>query len=99
MIIHTSNIIAAPLVLAVWLLDVFVFLACMRLALGRMTGEWPSRVAAGLRPITDPIPQALARYLASRRDRAVPSWAPWLCVIGGAVAVRYLLVWIVVCDL
>ena len=90
MIIHTTNIFAVPLVLVIWLMDVFVFLACMRLILGRITGEWPSRVASGLAPITDPIPRALGSYIDSRRQRAVPSWAPWLCVLGGAVMARYM---------
>ena len=96
MIVHSSNIIAAPLAMAVWLIDIFVFLACMRLILGRITGEWPGRVASGLAPITDPIPRALGSYVNSRRQRAMPSWAPWLCVLGGAVMTRYMLLSVII---
>ena len=99
MIIHTSNPVAAPLMLVIWSLGVYIFLACGRLLLTCFTGAWPRRVTAGLQPITDPVPQALARYLASRRQRAIPTWATWACVIGGAVAVRHLLLWIVMCCL
>ena len=91
MIIHTSNVFAAPLMLAMWVIDVFIFLACMRLVLGRVTGEWAGRVVEGLAPITDPIPQALGRYLVSRRKRAAPTWLPWLCLLVTTVIVRYAL--------
>ena len=91
MIIHTSNPFAVPLMFGIWLIDTFVFLACMRLVLGRITGEWPGRVAAGLAPITDPAPQALGRYFDSRRQRETPTWLPWLCVLVAAVAARYAL--------
>ena len=91
MIIHTSNPIAILLMLLIGLIDTFVFLACVRLVLGRITGEWPARVAAGLAPITDPVPQAFGRYLDSRRERETPTWLPWLCVLAAAVAARYAL--------
>lgn len=95
MIIHASNVLAAPLMLVMWTIDVFVFLACMRLVLGHVTAEWARRVVEGVTPITDPIPQALGRCFAARRRRAAPAWAPWLSVFGCAIILRYLLLAII----
>ncbi len=96
MIIHSSSLFAAPLALIMWVVDIFVFLACVRLLLARVSGEWASRVVEGLTPITDQIPQALGRYLSTHRRRVAPAWALWLCVLGSAIVLRYALLAIVV---
>jgi drug/metabolite transporter (DMT)-like permease len=95
MIVHTTNILLAPLaVLAVsliWALNLFVIAATVRLLAGRIGGERAERIAYSLASITDPLPQALARRLA-RRGRSVPTWLPWLCVMVGVAVLQQLLV-------
>ena len=95
MIIHTTNILLAPLVVLavslIWALNLFVVAATVRLLAGRIGGERADRIADSLAVVTDPLPTALARRLA-RRDYAVPAWLPWLCVLGGVAVVQQLLV-------
>jgi uncharacterized protein YggT (Ycf19 family) len=95
MIIHTTNILVAPLLLAAWALDVYVFLACLRLLLGRFAGPAATNVCQGLGVITDPLPLAVGRVLARRSAAVLPSWLPWLIVILAAVILRYALVGLV----
>ena len=89
MIIHT-NILVAPLLLIAWAIDIYVFLACLRLLLARFPGA--AGVFQGLQAITDPLPLATGRMLNRRLTRPVSPWLPWLIVILGAVICRYLLI-------
>lgn len=95
MIIHTTNILVAPLLLVAWTLDVYVFLACLRLLLGKFPGVGPARVSQCLQVITDPLPLAAARLLHRRSGKGVPPWLPWLIVILAAVIMRYAVVGLV----
>jgi uncharacterized protein YggT (Ycf19 family) len=92
MIIHTTNILAAPLVMLIWAIDVYLFLVCIRLLLGRIDTASAAKVCHGLRSITDPLPMAVQRAVAQRRGRPVPSWAAWLIVILATVTCRCLIV-------
>jgi hypothetical protein len=94
MIFHTTNILVAPLLLVAWTLDVYVFLACLRLLLARVTGETAAAVCRGLRVIVDPLPAAIGRWLVFGNSRP-RAWLPWLIVILAAVSLRYALVGLV----
>ena len=61
MIINTTNILAAPLLLAIWAIDIYIFLVCLRLLLSRFAGNPAAQVCQGLRVITDPLPMAVDR--------------------------------------
>jgi len=95
MIIHTS-IFALPLLIVVWSLDLYVFLACIRLSLSRFGGARAQAACAWLRQVTDSIPQRVELWLARRSRDYPPKWVPWVIVMAGCIALRYLIFWFVV---
>ena len=81
-------IIPAPLILALWLLDFYIVVACIRLVFGQINKDWARRAAAKLAPITDPLPDAIGRSLGSGGTGSIPRWLPWLIIIFAAILVR-----------
>jgi hypothetical protein len=93
MIIHTTtNILALPLVLCIWAVDLYLLMACARLILGKWSGETAARICHGLKPITDPLPMAIRRWLQGHRGNLIPGWVPWAIVIGAGLVLRHLLI-------
>ena len=92
MTIHASNIFAAPLVLIIWAIDCYVFVSVIRLLLGCRQGQ-ASKARLALQNITDPIPQAVHRWLSARWAVPPRPWLPWLIVLVTAAIVRHVLVW------
>jgi len=96
MIIRTTNILAGPLVLLIWVIDVYLFLACIRLILSRLPSTQNSRFCHGIKLFTDAIPEITCNYLLKYRRKPVPAWMPWAVVIVAGVVARHLLIWIIV---
>ena len=92
MIIHTTNIMTAPLILIIWTVDLYLFLACIRLILGRFVTTQANSVYPVLQGVVDPLPCALERWLSAWRGRSVPKWLPWLVVVIAVVLIRQLLI-------
>ena len=92
MIIHTG-ILAAPLLLAAWALDMYLFLCSVRLASGLLRHPAAAKVRAALQPLTDPLSEALSRRLSARFGRPLRGWVPWLLVFLMGMVLRQLLLW------
>jgi hypothetical protein len=90
MIIHTTSLLAGPVVFLIWCIDTYLFLVGCRLFLAKLDGSKSAMICQGLRVITDPLPSKIFQLLASRQTRTVPAWMPWLIVIAGALILRYL---------
>jgi len=91
MIIHRLNLFAAPLLLLVWAIDAYLFLACVRLGCSLFKGASVARLGAALQPVTDPLPQAIARWLSGHLKRPVRGWVGWLLVFLLGTVLRQLL--------
>jgi len=97
MIIHTTtNVLALPLVLCIWAVDLYLLMACARLILGKWSGETAARICHGLKPITDPLPAAVRGWLGRRWARPVPGWVPWAVALFAALILREVLLSIAV---
>ncbi len=94
--IVVPNMLLWPLVVAVWTIDTYLFLAVIRLLFGRFRGSWPARICCSLREVIDPLPRVLGGWLASRRNKPVARWVPWGAVLSAALIARHVLVAIVV---
>ena len=96
MTIYTTSILALPIVILVWVLDTYLLMTAARHLLRRLSDKRAVRACRCLRQFTDPPAEAVRHWLRSRRDRAVPSWLPWLFVIAAVVVLRHVLVMIIV---
>ncbi len=90
--IVTTNILAFPLVVLIWLVDTYVCLLGARMCLQHSSADWARRVTLLLREATDPVMKGVHRRLSTWRGRTVPSWVTWLSVILGALLLRHLLI-------
>ncbi len=91
MIIYTTSLFAVPLMLLVWAADTYVFLASIRLVLGRVAAPRESGWFGGLQHLTDGLPR-LADAQLRRWFRKIPPWVPWATVILAAIVLRHLLI-------
>ncbi|MGB2796093.1 MAG: hypothetical protein WBD44_02365 [Phycisphaerae bacterium] len=91
MIIHRLNLFAAPLLLLAWAIDVYLFLACIRLGCNLFKGSGAARLRTTLRPVTDPLPEAISGRLSGHLRRPVPLWLSWLLVFLLGMVLRQLL--------
>ena len=96
MMIHPVNILALPLVILLWTVDVYLFVAGLRLLLGQLSATRDSRVCQALQQIVDPLVLCVNQKLVAWRDRPGPRWIPWTTVIVGGLIVRHLLLMIVI---
>jgi len=91
MVVHTTNILALPLVLLAWAIDVYLFLACIRLGCSLFRGAGAARLRGTLRLVTDPLPEAISHRLSGHLRRPVPLWLSWLLVFLMGMVLRQLL--------
>ena len=96
MIIYTMSILMLPLIFLVWAVDVYLFLAALRLILPLFAAPWANRVCKGLGPLVDPVPNAIRRWLARRKDDPGPAWLPWAITLGGSIVLKHLILSLIV---
>ncbi len=96
MIIYTTNILAGPLLLIIWAIDMCLFVVLLRLILGRLQNTRNGAFCQSLSQLVDPIPQAVAHRLTCWRGRPVPAWVAWATAIVGVLVIQHLLVWIAI---
>lgn len=95
MIIYTTNILAAPLILVVWCIDIYLLMASLRLFLGNFHSKQCITIRLALQKFTDPLPQTLSIWLSTRCGKSLPNWQSWFLVIAGSLVVRHLMVLLV----
>ena len=91
MVVHTTNILALPLLLVVWAIDAYLFLACIRLGCSLFKGSGAGRLRTTLQPVTDPLPEAISRWLAWHLKKPLPLWLSWLLVFLLGMVLRQLI--------
>lgn len=89
---YVTNIFLVPLVLAVWVLDLYMILAATRWILTRIRTEPASRLCSSLQPFTDALPQAIRKRLEAWLGRRIRNWLVWLVVIVAAMILRNIMV-------
>ena len=96
MIIYTTNILALPLMLLIWIVELFLVLSAIRLALSHLSNVRAQGACTALQRYTDPVPEAIHGWLSRRWQKPVPAWLPWLIVIVSSLLLRHFLIWMAV---
>ena len=94
MIILTNNLFLVPFMLVIWALDTWLFLASLRLLLGRVVSVRSDGFYAAVRRITDGLPRWVGGWI-ERLFEKKPSWVSWATAIFSVVLIRHLLVWLI----
>lgn len=95
MIVQT-NILATPLLIVAWSIDVYLFLSALRFALSHLRGRRAQEACQWLKPMTDWLPSQVGHRLARRGECSHFTWLPWLVVIVACLVLRHLIIWFVV---
>ena len=96
MIVYTTNILALPLMLLIWIVELFLVISAIRLVLGHLNSVRAQGTCAALQRFTDPVPEAIHGWLSRRRQKPVPAWLPWLIVTVSSLLLRHILIWMAV---
>ena len=94
--IYTTNILAVPLVIALWALDMYLFLLIAYSVLTRLSGERASQLCSCLKLFTEPLPQVVKRWLGRHTSTPVKQWVPWAVVILACLIIRHVLILVIV---
>ena len=88
---HPVHLFAMPFLLAVGLIDLYLLVTALRLITAQLASPGACRIDTAISQFTDPLPNAIRRWLQGRTNRITPAWAPWLIVIGSLIVIRSLL--------
>jgi len=91
MIITPLNLLTLPVLLMTWALDIYLWMTCLRLVLGRFIGVQGTALYAGLCELTDPVRNTVDRCLSMVWRRPAAGWLLWLTGILLMVITRHLL--------
>ena len=96
MTIITTNILAGPLVILVWVIDIYLFLVSIRFILTRLPKTQNGQFCQGIKLFTDPLIETVKNFLQKYIHESPPTWMVWLIVILTGIVGRHLLIWIIV---
>ena len=96
MIVYTVSMFMLPLAFLAWAIDVYLFLAALRLILPLFSAPWVKRVCRPLKNLVDPVPNAIRRWLENHKDDPGPAWLPWIITLGGGIVLKHLLLGLLV---
>ena len=93
--IYVTNPLIVPFIALIWSADAWLWLASIRLVLGRIVSSNNS-VCNALERLTDPLPKQVERSLSKWTNKQLPHWLPWLIVFVGLIVLRQLLLQLIV---
>ncbi len=93
--IFITHIFNLPLLILIWLIEVYLFLAAARLILAKIPSARQTRFYRQVKLLTDPFPNFVSQSLAKWSHASMPSWLAWVIVILLGCFVRQILVWMV----
>jgi hypothetical protein len=94
--IFITSIFNLPLLIVIWLIEAYVFLAVARLILANISMGRQSSLYRQVKSLTDPIPDLISQHLGRVSSVSVPFWLPWVIVMLFLCFIRQILVWIVI---
>lgn len=93
--IFVTSIFNLPLLIAIWLIEAYIFLTVARLILANVPSGRQTRFYQQVKSLTDLLPNFIRHYLAEVIGASAPSWLPWVIVILLLCLTRQILIWIV----
>lgn len=91
MIFYTTNILAAPLLLGIWAVDIYILVISARLIFDLLEIRQENKVHLNLCKLTDPAFD-LTRKLVSKVKTYPPHWLCWTILIVTSLLLRQILI-------
>ena len=89
---YFSNLFSLPLLIMIWLIEAYLFLASARLIVARIPSAKQTYFCQNLKLLVDFVPEALRRKLAKWKDKSIPLWLSWFIVILSGFILRQALI-------
>ena len=93
--VYVTHVFSLPLLVCIWLIELYLFLAVARLVLSKIPSAQPTHFYHNLKLLVDFVPNAVGRKLITRQDRSLPSWLSWFIVLLAGFIIRQTLIVIV----
>jgi hypothetical protein len=90
--IFITNPFALPLLILIWSLDAWLWLASLRLILDKLPSVRINHFCQSLRQFTDPLPNAVNRWISLWTRKPIPTWFMWLLTLVAVIVLRHLLI-------
>lgn len=94
MVIYT-NPITLPILVLIWSMDAWIWLAAIRIFLCRVESSYASQISRAIAQVTDPITELVSRTIRHFTPRRLPQWLLLLVTALAMITVRQLLLSIV----
>jgi hypothetical protein len=95
MLIHTTHILAVPVMIILWTIDVWIFLMAIRPILSILPYPVCTQLSHNLHLLSDPIVFRLNRWMRTRLHRSTPAWAGHALLLAIFVLIHHLLIWLI----
>jgi len=89
---YVTNLFSLPLLILIWLIEAYLFLAAARLIVARIPSARQTYFYQNLRLLTDFVPEALSRKLLKWKDKSIPLWLAWFIVVLSGFILRQALI-------
>jgi len=93
---YTTNILALPLVLIVWAVDMYLMLMLAYAVTGKLSGERVGQLRTCLGQFIEPVPQAVGHWLGQHTAKPLKQWVSWAIVAFVGLVIRHLLILLIV---
>ena len=90
-----TNLFYLPLLILIWLIELYLFLVFARLITAQIPSSRQSPFCQHLKMLTDFAPEALSRILVKKKNKPAPTWFSWFTVILSGFIIRQILIVIV----
>lgn len=87
--IFISNPLVLPVLVVIWSIDTWIWMASIRLLLGKLNPD--NQFTSLLGKLADPLPKIVNRQLAVWFRKAVPQWLAWTVTIVSLLMLRHIL--------
>ena len=99
MFIFTTNLFSFPIIILIWLIELYLFLAATRLVMAAIPSTKESHLYQQLKLLTDFVPNSLSQKVGKCKDTPISSWLSWFIVLTTAFLLRQLLIVIITTNI
>ena len=93
--IYSTNFLNLPFLLIIWLIELYLFAAFIRLVIAQIPTARQSNLYQQIKLLTDFMPEAVAKRLPKGKEPSSPTWLAWLIVLVSGMILRHLLIIII----
>lgn len=88
--IFIANPFVLPLLVLMWFIDIWLWLASIRLILDQLPSFRTGSICQYLKQLTDKLPQVIGRSVSKWIQKQMPPWLTWVVTVASLIMIRHL---------